>query len=437
MGIVVIILALLSNIQRKHWVFKSAVNVNTQGILPHGVKELYKHVHFRGRSSTRPSSVRPRKTLNYESSVQKVIKSNLRTTSWKCVGLWLKFCLSHLTVHQMQRVAASGVFSHTTSWLINIHHFLSLSLARDSSFLLWSRQTKSLKGPLIIICHRFYRLHPSLSPTFESQFLLPVKFTCPAVWNWFVLSLWRRNPVCDSSLDSFCNSLHLNSLWFCYNAPLYFQKTPWTHLSATSVTKNLAVIMKMSAFMRVKLIKVFAELWIHSENSRRNSQNLFVHSPMPRKLTIPFPSRYRQHHQGQRLRGDDADRLWSDGHQDPPHQVLHHPASAQGQPHRHVLPALHDWQPGRASGGGADGVCLGSAAAPVLIVTPQRIHEDRQSRRLQLAVFDVIYSSQSSVFYHCNFDFELNSVSWNRTVADAVSTGRPHSSLGLLSWRRL
>lgn len=87
------------------------------------------------------------------------------------------------------------------------------------------------------------------------------------------------------------------------------------------------------------------------------------------ELTSVFLScHYRQHHKGQRVRGDDADWLWSNRHQDPPHQVLHHPTFAQGQPHRHVLPALSDWEPGCTSCRCAHGVCLRSPAAPELLL---------------------------------------------------------------------
>lgn len=85
-----------------------------------------------------------------------------------------------------------------------------------------------------------------------------------------------------------------------------------------------------------------------------NTDNTFITHDLPFPLT-----NYRQHHPGQRLRGHDADWLWSNRHQDPPHQVLRHPTFTQGQPHKHGLPALADyWKHGGTSGRGADGVGL-------------------------------------------------------------------------------
>lgn len=98
---------------------------------------------------------------------------------------------------------------------------------------------------------------------------------------------------------------------------------------------------------------------------------LLIHGELTTFRYLSF--RYRQHHKGQRLRGDDADWLRSNGHQDPPHQIFHHPTFAPGQPHRHILPAPPDWKPGRASCWCAYGVCLRSPAAPVLfMMTPEQ-----------------------------------------------------------------
>lgn len=84
---------------------------------------------------------------------------------------------------------------------------------------------------------------------------------------------------------------------------------------------------------------------------------------------------HRQRHQGQRVRGDDADRLRGHGHQDPPHQVVLHPPSAASQPHGHVLPALRGRQPAAASGRRAHGICLRSPAIiynpPAQLLRPQ------------------------------------------------------------------
>lgn len=91
---------------------------------------------------------------------------------------------------------------------------------------------------------------------------------------------------------------------------------------------------------------------------RCNTDSTFMNALITHDLPFPLAN-YRQHHPGQRLRGHDADWLWSDRHQDPPHQVLRHPTFTQGQPHRHGLPALADyWKHGGTSGRGADGVRL-------------------------------------------------------------------------------
>ncbi len=153
------------------------------------------------------------------------------------------------------------------------------------------------------------------------------------------------------------------------------------------MTKSLPVIMMMNtvwwAYLCLELIKDLIQIhWWQSKYTNESTVTyLIVHLLLHWELTtfLFLSCHYRQRHKGQRLRGDDADWLWSNGHQDPPHQVFHHPTFAPGQQHGHVLPALPNWQPGRASCRRAGGVCLRSPAAPVLSITPQ-LNPWRQSR---------------------------------------------------------
>lgn len=103
--------------------------------------------------------------------------------------------------------------------------------------------------------------------------------------------------------------------------------------------------------------------------------------------TFCFLSGYRQHHKGQAIWGDDADWLRSNWHQDPPHQVFHHPTFAPGQPYGHVLPELPDRQPGRASCRRPNGVVLRSPAAPVIFYNSlAKLMNTKQNKTPQLTL---------------------------------------------------
>lgn len=164
-----------------------------------------------------------------------------------------------------------------------------------------------------------------------------------------------------------------------------------------------------------------------------NLQHLLLHLLMGWEMTIFLflSCHYRQHHTGQRLRGDDADWLWSNGHQDPPHQVLHHPTFAQGQSNRHVLPALPKWQPGHTSCRGANGVCLRSPAAPVLF----RIRQHNPWRQTEHGAS--VNSFWCNKVYLRSSVLPLTSSLWFRFWKEFshynTKVAQPHSSLGRIS----
>lgn len=272
----------------------------------------------------------------------------------------------------------------------------------------------------------------------------------------FCLSLWRRNPVCDSPLDSICNPASTRCTGCGSLAPsclIQFTLSKYSLISSLISFCNkydiknccndsddiCTLASTMCVLSEWKLLA-----WCKSNGYKAHTHiNLqeFIDAFLSMRwelIIFRFLSRHhRQHHKGQRVRGDDADWLWSNGHQDPPHQVLHHPAFASGQPHRHIFPALPDWQPGRASCRRANGICLRSEQRLYYFNSNENPWTQTEHLRPQLTFFffffylNLVYSH----WLHHDCDVDLNEIQSSQYKAsfEIVSTGQPHSLLALIS----
>lgn len=173
-----------------------------------------------------------------------------------------------------------GFFPNTMAWLINIDHFRSLNLARNSSFLLWT-QREALKDPdsssAMSLCLFF---SPTLLPGNYYFFSSCMSCSCLEL---FCLSPWKRNPVCDSLLDTICNVASIR-------APCGSQ-SPWLKLrqySFTLPTYSLITFVWQRVCQQWRLMNTGWQavfvcwvdlkllLWYKSEQTYNEDSNLYI-----------------------------------------------------------------------------------------------------------------------------------------------------------------
>lgn len=168
-----------------------------------------------------------------------------------------------------------------------------------------------------------------------TPFLLSPQICTPRSCVEFYSSASTRNPICVSPPGFTCNQISR------------------VHRGAESLSVTTAILWQNA---------VRWEIFVYVLKLQMESLFMQLLTYGHLKIFCFLSCHYRKHHKGQRLWGDDADWLWSNGYQDPPHQVVHHPTFAQGQSHRPVLPSHTDGQPGHAPCRCADGFIVISAA---------------------------------------------------------------------------